>query len=225
MDSGASMHMLSRKDSNSAELGTVRVSRNATTGHHSRVKSANERGWDQRFGFVLDGAAPRRYSDNLFFVVISAKIMVCHGVVRRSNTKSYPKWLETTLYFLVFRAKLQAPVRHERQINFSSQGLREATRREIQCEGNRHMNGYHEVAPSETCENGCHFGCFTGKLVRRSFSFRMRSTCSFGTMSSLSSTAQVAHESTLCSHISSRTRISKCADGTRKYEGSEQKTH
>ena len=31
VDSGASMHMLSKKDLNSAELGTVRVSRNPTT--------------------------------------------------------------------------------------------------------------------------------------------------------------------------------------------------
>ena len=112
--------MLSRKYSNSAELGTVRASRNPTTGHHSRERSATNDHGTRDLDLFLTVQLLEDLPTTFFFVVMSAKIMVCHGVVRRSNTKSYPKLLETTVHFLVFRAKLQATVRHERQINFSS---------------------------------------------------------------------------------------------------------
>ena len=57
VDSGASMHMLSRKDLNSAELETVRVSKSPTTVCGSQWRSVNKRRSDsvcQRIGFIRD---------------------------------------------------------------------------------------------------------------------------------------------------------------------------
>ena len=63
-DSGASMHMLSRKDLNSAELETVSLWK-SDDGCHSQRRSANQRRSDsvsQRIGFIRDGKASRRYT-------------------------------------------------------------------------------------------------------------------------------------------------------------------
>ena len=53
---GASMHMLSRKDLNSAELGTVRVPQNSDDGCYSQRRSAYKRSDRvcQRIGFIRD---------------------------------------------------------------------------------------------------------------------------------------------------------------------------
>ena len=99
-----------------------------------------------------------------FFVVISAKITVLHGVDRRSNTKSYPQMAGNYIGFLGLSSEASRFSSTRTPNEFSSQGLREATRREIQYDAQRHMNGYHEEARCETCQNEarcetCQNGC------------------------------------------------------------------
>ena len=67
--SGASVHMLSRKDLNSAEMETVRVSRNLQRSQQpvdkcKRTRKGTEN--HQRFGSIRDGAVSGRHSSSLF---------------------------------------------------------------------------------------------------------------------------------------------------------------
>ena len=65
VDSGASMHVMSRKDLNSADLVTVRVSRNRTKVCTGKLGSTHERGSDfvcQRFGSIRDRTARRGFA-------------------------------------------------------------------------------------------------------------------------------------------------------------------
>ena len=88
VDSGASMHMLSRKDLNSAELETVRVS----NGCHSQRRSANKRRSDriyQKIGFIRDSKASRRYTGR----------SLTRKTLRRSLIfLPFDQWLETTIH-------------------------------------------------------------------------------------------------------------------------------
>ena len=65
VDSGASMHMLNRKDLNSAELETVSVCKNPTDdGCHSQLRGANKRRGNsvcQRIGIIRDINASRTW--------------------------------------------------------------------------------------------------------------------------------------------------------------------
>ena len=59
VDSGASLHMVSKRDLNSAELETMRISKNPTTVMTAR-RGANKRrshGFCQRNGLIRDGDA------------------------------------------------------------------------------------------------------------------------------------------------------------------------
>ena len=59
------MHMVSRKDLNSAELETVRISESPTTVMTGQRRSANKRRGNsvcQRIGFIRDSNASRRYT-------------------------------------------------------------------------------------------------------------------------------------------------------------------
>ena len=68
VDSGASMHMISKKDLNSAEMGTLTTSRSPST-----VTTANgevqmqRRGHSvrRRIGYILDYESPRGYVSSL----------------------------------------------------------------------------------------------------------------------------------------------------------------
>ena len=60
VDSGASMHMVSKKDLNSAELETMRISRNPTTLMTANGEVQTQRrgnGTRPRIGFIRDGNA------------------------------------------------------------------------------------------------------------------------------------------------------------------------
>ena len=89
VDSGASKHMLSRKDLNSAE---VRASRNTTTvitaSGEVQTNEDATRDLDLFLTVQLLEDTPPTISRGH-----SAKITAYHGVDIRSNTKSYPKWL------------------------------------------------------------------------------------------------------------------------------------
>ena len=113
VDSGASMHMVSQKDLNSAELETVRVSKSPIwsskrdshslfwVGNHEDIegsedsedgkrRGANKRRSDsvcQRIGFIRDSKASRRYTSRPF----------TRKTVRRSGVK-FPldRWSATT---------------------------------------------------------------------------------------------------------------------------------
>ena len=68
VDSGASMHMISKKDLNSAELETVTTSRSPTTvittnGKCRRMKKQQIA--CQRIGFGLDNESPRGYASSI----------------------------------------------------------------------------------------------------------------------------------------------------------------
>ena len=67
VDSGASMHMISKKDLNSGELETVTTSRSPTTVFYSQWWSADE--WTghslcQRIGYILDNESLRGYASS-----------------------------------------------------------------------------------------------------------------------------------------------------------------
>ena len=154
-----------QEDLNSAELETVRVSRNRTIGHHSQWRSANKRRCDQTLGFVLDGSAPRRYSANHFSWPFPRRSRFCMEWIEDQTPNLIHKWLETILDFLVFRAKLQAPVQHGRQMNFRHRVCARQPAAKSSTMDIAHMNGYHEVARCETCQNEarcetCQNGCF-----------------------------------------------------------------
>ena len=65
VDSRTSMHILSVKDFNAAELETVRFSRTPYESHHGKCGSANERRSNsacQRYGSIRDSTAPRGHT-------------------------------------------------------------------------------------------------------------------------------------------------------------------
>ena len=73
MDVGASMHMVSRRDLNSAELDTVKVSKNPTvvmTANGEVFKKTN------RFGFIRDSNVSRRYTSSTFTQKIMQRLRV-----------------------------------------------------------------------------------------------------------------------------------------------------
>ena len=63
VDSGASMHMISKKDLNSAELETVTTSRSPTTviTANGEMQTHEEASLRQRIGYILDFESPRGY--------------------------------------------------------------------------------------------------------------------------------------------------------------------
>ena len=66
VDSGASMHVLSKKDSNSAEMENSANFQNSSDGCNSQSRGANKKGSDSvchGTGVVRDIEAPRRYTD------------------------------------------------------------------------------------------------------------------------------------------------------------------
>ena len=65
VDSGASIHMVSRKDLNSAELDTVKVSKNPTvamTGNGEVLTKKERQRSMSKYGFIRDTDASRRYT-------------------------------------------------------------------------------------------------------------------------------------------------------------------
>ena len=68
MDSGASMHMISKKDLNSAEMDTLTTSRSPTTviKANGEVQTYEEAivYLRQRIGYVLDNESPRGYASS-----------------------------------------------------------------------------------------------------------------------------------------------------------------
>ena len=65
VDSGANMHMVSKKDLASAELDTVKVSQKSDDGGYSRRRGANKRRGNsvrQGIGFIRDSNASRRHT-------------------------------------------------------------------------------------------------------------------------------------------------------------------
>ena len=86
-DSGASMHMLSRKDMNSAELDTVRVSRNSATVTTATGGSANKRGSNsvrQLFRIIRDSTDPRGYaSSSIAWKALRTSGQIRHLIYKR----------------------------------------------------------------------------------------------------------------------------------------------
>ena len=67
VDSGASMHMISKKDLNSAELETVTTSRSPMTVVTANGEVQTERRGHslcQRIGYILDNESPRGYASS-----------------------------------------------------------------------------------------------------------------------------------------------------------------
>ena len=67
VDSGASMHVLSKKDSNSAEMMNSASFQHSCDGFYSQSRGANKRGSDSvchGTGVVRDIDAPRRYTSS-----------------------------------------------------------------------------------------------------------------------------------------------------------------
>ena len=72
------MHMVSKKDFNSVELATMRISKNPTTGGDGQRRGADKRrsrGICQRIGPVRDGYAFLKKHPQFFHLESSAKIM------------------------------------------------------------------------------------------------------------------------------------------------------
>ena len=70
VDSGASIHMVSKEDLNSAELEIVRISRNPTTVLTANGEVQTQRishGKCHRIGIIRDGDASSKYSRSSFF--------------------------------------------------------------------------------------------------------------------------------------------------------------
>ena len=86
-DSGASMHMVSKKDLNSAELETMRTSRNPTT-----VMTANGKVQTRE-----DGDAAGRNTRSSFAREALRGSWVDLPLDQRSKTTSHPKWQENLL--------------------------------------------------------------------------------------------------------------------------------
>ena len=66
VDSGASMHMISKKDLNSAEMETLTTSRSPTTviTANGEVQTHEEASLCQRIGYILDNESPRGYTSS-----------------------------------------------------------------------------------------------------------------------------------------------------------------
>ena len=94
------MHMFSRKDLNSAELETAKVSESPTTVVTANGRSANKRRSDresQRFGLVRDSKASRRYTASSFTRNTLRGSRVQLPLDQRSETTSHHKWQEDQL--------------------------------------------------------------------------------------------------------------------------------
>ena len=88
VDSGVSMHMLSRKGLNSAELEAARVP-------HSQRRGANKRRGNsvcQRIGFIRDSKASRRYTSRSLTRKTLWRPLLCPRVDQWSETKYHQKW-------------------------------------------------------------------------------------------------------------------------------------
>ena len=95
LDSRGSVHMLSRKDLNSAALETVRVFRTTAKVISANWRSANERGSNsvrQRSGLVRDSTAPRRYSAGCIAstTMRGSWVFLLSGLVVRNHI--FQKW-------------------------------------------------------------------------------------------------------------------------------------
>ena len=89
VDSGASMHMLSRTDLNSAELETVKVSENPRTivTANGEVQTTRGNSVCKRIGFIRDSNASRRYTGS----------SLTRKTLRRSRVfLPLDQWSETT---------------------------------------------------------------------------------------------------------------------------------
>ena len=131
------MHMLSRKDLNSAELDTVRVSRKPTTGitANGEVQTNEEATVRLRFGFILDNTDPRGYA----CISIAWKHCEDHGyffeLVKNTSHKNDRKSNVTqkTLYRSLsqdFRPVL--PVRLQVHLLHRERRIQQKTSRQVQ---------------------------------------------------------------------------------------------
>ena len=99
VDSGASMQMVSRKDLNSAELETVRISKSPTTvvTANGEVPTKEEATlYVRRIGFIRDSSASRRYTGSSFTRENSANLVawsarMAAGVQARSSRWKYSR--------------------------------------------------------------------------------------------------------------------------------------
>ena len=78
VDSGVSMHMLSRKDLNSAELETVRVSKSPTTvvTANGEVQTKEEATVYVKIGFSRESKASRRYTGSCLTLRILRRSLI-----------------------------------------------------------------------------------------------------------------------------------------------------
>ena len=101
VDSGAGMHLVSKRDLNSAELETMRTSRSPTTVKTANGEVQNKRtknGKRQRMGLIRDGYASWRNSRSSFCGRSSVRIMGFHiPLDQRSKTTSHQKGQENWL--------------------------------------------------------------------------------------------------------------------------------
>ena len=100
VDSGTSMHMVSRKDLNSARLETVKVCKNPTTVAYSQRRGAHKRRGNsvcQRIGFIRDSIASRRYSGSSITRKNSRISRVQLLLDQWSETTSHQKWQKDKL--------------------------------------------------------------------------------------------------------------------------------
>ena len=95
VDSGASTHMSSRKDLNSAELETVGVSKGPTTVVTANGEVLTKR-WAnsvcQRIGFIRDSEASRRYTGCSITRKTLRRSRVLFPLDQWSETTSHQKW-------------------------------------------------------------------------------------------------------------------------------------
>ena len=97
VDSWASMYMLRKKDLNSAELETVRVSRTPHKSRYDKWRSANKRGSNnarRRFGFIRGGTASGRHADSSVAWTTLRRSWVLPCVDCRSKNHTFSKMAE-----------------------------------------------------------------------------------------------------------------------------------
>ena len=136
--------MLSRKDLNSAELETVRVSRNTTT-----VITASEE--------VQTNEDATRDLDLFLTVQLleDTPPTIFRGHFREDHGVAWSGWKIKHQIFSTKGWELHwISWSFERSFKL---GLCEGNCCEIQYDGHRHMNGCHQVARCETCQNCCCF--------------------------------------------------------------------
>ena len=85
VDSGASMHMISKKDLSDAEMDTVTKSCSPTI-----VITANGNGVCQRIGYILDCESPRKHASSV----------VARKALRMKNGYSY-EWINGQKPYLI----------------------------------------------------------------------------------------------------------------------------